>query len=400
MAIDWKTIISEFDGKPTLLQAIGKLRKAVEDETITIQQAQAEIAKLESQQKADEALITTAQTTANNAQSAVQATDTKAQQALDLATTNETDIGTLNGQVAALETDLNNKQDKITKATNLSCKKIKTDSLSFTMELGSDSTEYDYGLLFASKTMVSTGQLKPSFVDEQFFKWLLPAKSGTLATTDEVATLETSLNNKQDKITSITDLTAYSVTANTIRSKKELKADGLLETIDSTEYRRFLTLSAGNRAYKIVGKESNSFGVSTVFLPESKGHLVTEENLKTIFGNQSIVGAGNIDLYRHDIAVTFSSADSNDIHVEFISSKNTVCNSLQDLKTVLGDSFRISANGGVFGIFDELSTEFVAEYMRETGIQTFYKETGSDFGAKFISFADNPFSLSDTVTTI
>lgn len=165
MAIDWKTIISEFDGKPTLLQAIGKLRKAVEDETITIQQAQAEIAKLESQQKADEALITTAQTTANNAQSAAAAAGTKAQQALE---------------------NLNNKQDKITNATSLSCKKIKTDSLSFTMELGSDSTEHDYGLLFASKNVVSTGQLKPSFVDENFFEWVLPAKSGTLATTDDI----------------------------------------------------------------------------------------------------------------------------------------------------------------------------------------------------------------------
>ena len=119
MAIDWKTIISEFDGKPTLLQAVGKLRKAVEDETITIQQAQAEIAKLEAQQKADEALITTAQTTANNAQSAAQAADTKAQaadtkaqaadtkaqQALNLAKTNETDIATLDGQVTALQTE-------------------------------------------------------------------------------------------------------------------------------------------------------------------------------------------------------------------------------------------------------------------------------------------------------
>lgn len=117
MVIDWKTIISEFDGKPTLLQAIGKLRKAVEDETITIQQAQAEIAKLESQQKADEALIKTAQSTADeakiNAYNASQKGDqalgkattagTKAQQALDLATTNETDIATLDGQVVALQ---------------------------------------------------------------------------------------------------------------------------------------------------------------------------------------------------------------------------------------------------------------------------------------------------------
>ena len=135
MAIDWKTIISEFDGKPTLLQAIGKLRKAVEDETITIQQAQAEIAKLESQQKADEALIKTAQSTADEAKinaynasqkgdqalgkattadtkaqaadtkaqaadTKAQAADTKAQQALDLATTNETDITALQNKAS------------------------------------------------------------------------------------------------------------------------------------------------------------------------------------------------------------------------------------------------------------------------------------------------------------
>ncbi len=121
MAIDWKTIISEFDGKPTLLQAIGKLRKAVEDETITIQQAQAEIAKLESQQKADEALIKTAQSTADEAKinaynasqkgdqalgkattagTKAQAADTKAQNALDLATTNETDIAALQNKAS------------------------------------------------------------------------------------------------------------------------------------------------------------------------------------------------------------------------------------------------------------------------------------------------------------
>ena len=155
MAIDWKTIISEFDGKPTLLQAIGKLRKAVEEETMTIQQAQAEIAKLESQQKADEALISTKQDklndksdvtvlylTATNGINAgtvktgevsddednvynfpkkagtfaltedVNAVGTKAQNALDLATTNETDIATLDGQVAQMGQDILNLQNE------------------------------------------------------------------------------------------------------------------------------------------------------------------------------------------------------------------------------------------------------------------------------------------------
>lgn len=153
MAIDWKTIISEFDGKPTLLQAIGKLRKAVEEETMTIQQAQAEIAKLESQQKVDEALINTKQDKLNDKTDVsvawltasgvnagtvkagevsddednmynfpkksgtfalaedVTAVDTKAQNALDLATTNETDIGTLDGQVAQMGQDILNLQN-------------------------------------------------------------------------------------------------------------------------------------------------------------------------------------------------------------------------------------------------------------------------------------------------
>lgn len=338
MAIDWKTIISEFDGKPTLLQAIGKLRKAVEDETITIQQAQAEIAKLESQQKADEALIKTAQSTADEAkinaynasqkgdqalgkattadtkaqaadtkaqaaQSAAQAADTKAQNALDLATTNETDIGTLDGQVAALETK--------------------------TSILPDGSPEYMLGNSLVYSNPLNKMKYIP-LVTENWMKNAVPGydSNGRLC-------------------------------SNTGGTKPE--------------------------------------HVATINDVETK---INYQSFKTLFGNQSIRGTGNIDLYRHDIAVTFSIADSNDIHVEFISSKNTVCDSLQDLKTVLGNSFRISANGGVFGIFDGLSTEFVAEYMRETGIQTFYKETGSDFGAKFISFADNPFSLSDTVTTI
>lgn len=349
MAIDWKTIISEFDGKPTLLQAIGKLRKAVEDETITIQQAQAEIAKLESQQKADEALITTAQSTADEAKinaynasqkgdqalgkattagtkaqaadTKAQAADTKAQQALDLATTNETDIATLDGQVAQIETNLSNKQDKINNQTELTARSLNT-----------------------TKDIVCENNLKGRNLFCSHTNMGSPSNSSFLIF--------------------------------------EYGQSGIVKST-----MRFQTFA--NMDKNIVVK-----------FPNEDGMVVYTKNLKTLFGNQSLVGAGNIDLYRHDIAITFSSADSNDIHVEFISSKNTVCDSLQDLKTVLGDSFRISANGSVFGIFDELSTLFVAEYMRETGIQTFYKETGSDFGAKFISFADNPFTLTDTVTTI
>lgn len=342
MAIDWKTIISEFDGKPTLLQAIGKLRKAVEDETITIQQAQAEIAKLESQQKADEALIKTAQSTADEAKinaynasqkgdqalgkattagtkaqaadTKAQAADTKAQQALDLATTNENNISVLDGQVTEIEKTINN------------VALLKHDN-----DFTTNGNEFNF-------LNVDAGQTSG---------WLNYRTVGAGRIINNI-----SFANGDGNGTLVN-----------------------ISCADPLQYNH-----AATKHYV----DSN----------------IKNQDFKAIFGNQSLVGTGNIDLYRHDIAVTFSSADSNDIHVEFISSKNTVCDSFQDLKTVLGDSFRISANGTVFGIFDELSTQFVAEYMRETGIQTFYKETGSDFGAKFISFADNPFSLSDTVTTI
>lgn len=317
MAIDWKTIISEFDGKPTLLQAIGKLRKAVEDETITIQQAQAEIAKLESQQKADEALIKTAQSTADEAKinaynasqkgdqalgkattagtkaqaadTKAQAADTKAQQALDLATTNETDI-----------TALQNKA-----------------SIEITLE----------------PSTVTRGTL----TDEQFSTLLL-------------------------------------------NDNCYIKHNGIIYTL---------------------------FERSDTVLRYSAGYLSNTQNIQTIkvLVNSKAWTIENIALpktkiYKHHVKLEFTTADSNDVYFDFISSKNTVCDSLADLKNVLGNEFTIPAYGAVFGIFDELSTLFVAEYMRETGIQTFYKDTGSDFGAKFISFADNPFTLFGTVTTI
>ena len=127
MAIDWKTIISEFDGKPTLLQAVGKLRKAVEDETITIQQAQAEIAKLEAQQKADEALITTAQTTATNAQSAAQAADTKAQNAQSAA--------------QAADTKAQAADTKAQQALDLATRKLYMHSIKFEGNLGTAASD-------------------------------------------------------------------------------------------------------------------------------------------------------------------------------------------------------------------------------------------------------------------
>lgn len=302
MAIDWKTILSEFDGKPTLLQAIGKLRKAVEEETMTIQEAQDEIAKLEAQLKTDEAKIETNATAVQNAhleavaaqqtadtakanaataQSAAEAADTKAQQALDLATTNETDIGTLDGQVAEIETNLNNKQDKITDETTLFLDSVNASRVSASLLVGN--------------------ALRKDDGPNQYILFL-PNKEGTLATTDDIPT-----------------------------------------------------------------------------------------QFKTLFGNQSIIGSGNIDLYRHHINyIEASGSPIINIYADIYSSKNILVDSLTDLKTLLGDTFQIQIYGDIVG---PSGIRYIPLYMDETSVN--YVDTDNSFGIALLNG-----TFSDTVTSI
>ena len=57
--------------------------------------------------------------------------------------------------------------------------------------------------------------------------------------------------------------------------------------------------------------------------------FISEDNVKTLFGNQSIIGTGNIDLYRHDITIMGT------LSITVYSSSNLKIDSVQDLTTVL-----------------------------------------------------------------
>lgn len=74
--------------------------------------------------------------------------------------------------------------------------------------------------------------------------------------------------------------------------------------------------------------------------------IICKDNLKTLFGNQSIVGAGNIDLYLHNICFTSTDQDRL-VKIRFIvpSSNNLKVDSLTDLKTLLGNTFTYPVNG-------------------------------------------------------
>lgn len=86
---------------------------------------------------------------------------------------------------------------------------------------------------------------------------------------------------------------------------------------------------------------------------------------KSIFGYQSVVGSGSIDLYRHNIC--FTSTDQDKIlKIRFIvmSSNKLEVNSLADLKTLLGNTFTYPVNGayatGNKSIYEITETGFKA----------------------------------------
>lgn len=86
--------------------------------------------------------------------------------------------------------------------------------------------------------------------------------------------------------------------------------------------------------------------VDFIPFPNVSGRLTTEGSFKTLFGNKSIVGSGNIDLYRHNIHIAGETTDSEVwCNMIVISSQKTVVDSLTDLYTLcngMGDLLPIS----------------------------------------------------------
>lgn len=80
----------------------------------------------------------------------------------------------------------------------------------------------------------------------------------------------------------------------------------------------------------------------TVTWEAFSGSTPNAADFKTLFGNQSIVGDGNIDIYEHDIVI---SGDLTEVLLTVYSSKNINVDSLTDLKTLCGNTFKKSCTG-------------------------------------------------------
>ena len=118
---------------------------------------------------------------------------------------------------------------------------------------------------------------------------------------------------------------------------------------------------------------------------------VDERGFKSIFGYESVVGNGSIDLYQHVIKITGGNAPYNDCfaYLTIVSSKKLSVESLADLKTLLGDTFEYPATG-----YDPYNIAHVYKVTQD-GIVS----TTNQGGSATLSFA-NMTVFTDTVTTV
>lgn len=125
---------------------------------------------------------------------------------------------------------------------------------------------------------------------------------------------------------------------------------------------------------------------------------------KTLFGSQSIVGTGNIDLYKHHVKLSksnYTSAATNDYeyYTDIISSQNFPIASLTDLKTYLGNEFVKDIYGWCTQTTIDTGTVKKVYYglsMTETSI--LYQSMSNQ--GKLSEENITTFTFTDTVTTI
>lgn len=318
----------------------------------------------------------------NNIETEIAAIKSTADNAFSLAKTNETDIATLDGQVAALETNaaMLNKNNTFTKSQQILRDKNSTLGWSVQEKSGTgneyDFTDYSHGFITKTK---NNKRIQ--------FHYNLPDKSGDIALKSDISG---GVANGQEDI----------YAGNGDPAQVKLHAG-------STPDDAYLELKGGSGSYvsRVYPMKQGPHTQVDYILPNTynqsetpeEQHLLSDKNVKTLFGNKSIYGGGNIDLYQHVIKIVFNSEEGfkGTIYVIKISSNNIIVDSLTDLKTLLGNSF-------VFPITGETKTNdnkpLVPLYFTQ---DTIYMYTGGVSLAQ-VQFSDvsYTFTISDTVTTV
>lgn len=166
----------------------------------------------------------------------------------------------------------------------------------------------------------------------------------------------------------------------------------------------FIYFVGGTGGYETYLYPSNigAHGPVKCYLPDSTGtlketdtqYLLSNKNVKTLFGNKSIYGSGNIDIYKHQIYLNKAAnatIQKGNIKLTVYSSNNLKVDSMTDLKTLLGNTFEILANGYVIQSGGELVHVTSITESSAWG----YRTDGSEHATSL-----SEFTITDNVTTI
>ena len=128
--------------------------------------------------------------------------------------------------------------------------------------------------------------------------------------------------------------------------------------------------------------------------------VIGDRVFKTLFSNhQSIVGQGNIDLYKHHVKISFQSYENRNFsfYTDIYSSQNFVIDSLTNLKTYLGDNFVQGFYGATVIPSGEITNYGLTGTL--TPATFYWLETTNNLIATH-SIPVSNITISDTVTTI
>lgn len=309
----------------------------------------------------------------NSIRNEVASIDTTANNALSLAGTNETDIATLDGQVAVLENNsaFVNKSNTFTRPQAIL--RGSDTSLGLAVREGTAS-EYDY-------TDYSHGHITKTQNNKRLiYTYNLPDKSGDIALKSDIPT------------------------GGVVNGQEEIYAGNgepsqiIMHAGDNNPGDVYIELRGGSGGYisRIFPMQQGAHMPVHYILPDTgnqsdtpeEQHLLSDKNTKTVFGN-SIYGDGDIKLYKHLINLELVNVSLN-IYVNVYSHSNTPVNSIDSLKTLLGNYFREIAytykmQDNYFGFISENQV---------------YLSNGTDTLSFFYGDPEYPLMISDHVTSV
>lgn len=180
-----------------------------------------------------------------------------------------------------------------------------------------------------------------------------------------------------------------------------------LEVFNSASHRTYLLESSTNNMYvaQILNDVNRTFIgwvklATTAYVDNKAGGGVTSLDgqtgaltTKILFGNDSILGTGNIDIYKH--VINFATTDGDDFfNMVVYSSKSLVVESLGDLKELIGDAATENVSGFVY---DGASSLYYPVFKVDTEmLEAYYVHP--QYGIASVALSD--YTITDTVTTI